>query len=59
MHHFPRLDQEIRLIVDAFDREIYGLIKTGPDKLADILRAQRRMRSVRHWPKRVKVWLTN
>ena len=59
MHHFPKLDQEIRLIVDAFDWEIYGLIKTGPEKLADILHAQRRIRSIRHWPRRAKVWLVS
>jgi hypothetical protein len=37
MHHFPGLDQEIRLIVDAFDHEIYGLIETGPGQPADIV----------------------
>ena len=59
MDHFPGLNQEIRQIVDAFNREIYGLIQTGPDMLADIRKAQRRMQSIRHWPVRVKVWLLN
>jgi hypothetical protein len=57
--HFPKLEQEICLIVKAFDGEVYGLVNTGPDQLADILRAQRRMRRMRYWPKRMKVWLTS
>jgi hypothetical protein len=57
MRLFPGLDQEIRQIVDAFNREIYGLIQTGPDVLADIRKARRRMRRMRHWPRRAKVWL--
>ena len=59
VRHFPKLKQEITLIVDAFNREIYGLIKTGPAILATILTAQRQMKKVRHWPRRVKVWLLN
>lgn len=58
LHHFPQLEQEIRLIVEAFDWEVYGLGNTGPDKLADILRAQRRMKRMRYWPRRIKVWLS-
>ena len=59
MRHFPRLDQEIRLIVDTFDRETYGLVNTGPDRLAEMMRAQRRMKNIRHWPRRMKVWLVS
>ena len=59
MDHFPGLNQEIRQIVDAFNREIYGLIQIRPDMLVDISKAQRRMKSIRHWPVRVKVWLLN
>ena len=57
MRLFPGFDQEIRQIVDAFNREIYGRVHTPPDKLADIRKAQRRMRGIRHWPQRAKVWL--
>ncbi|MEN8245379.1 MAG: DUF4129 domain-containing protein [Thermodesulfobacteriota bacterium] len=59
MRHFPRLGQEIRLIVDTFDREIYGLVKTDPDMLIEMMRAQRRMKNIRHWPRRMKVWLVS
>jgi len=54
---FPKLNQEITQIVDAFNREIYGLIKTGPGILATIVTAQRQMKKIQHWPRRVKVWL--
>jgi hypothetical protein len=57
VRHFPKLKQEITLIVDAFNREIYGLIKTGPAIIATILTAQRQMKKVQHWPRRMKVWL--
>jgi len=57
MRLFPGFHQEIRQIVDAFNREVYGLIQTTPDMLIDIKKAQRRMKSIRHWPQRAKVWL--
>ena len=57
VRHFPKLNQEIALIVDAFNREIYGLIKTGPALLATIVTAHRQMKKIQHWPRRVKVWL--
>jgi hypothetical protein len=57
MHLFPDISQDIRLIVNAFNREIYGLIKTPPDTLTDIQNAQRRMKSIRYWPQRARVWL--
>jgi hypothetical protein len=59
MRVFPDLNQEIQEIVDAFNWEIYGLFQTGPDKLAHIQKAQRRMQSMRYWPQRAKVWLLN
>lgn len=59
MRLFPKISQDIRLIVNAFDREIYGLVQTTPDMLTDIQKAQRRMKSIRHWPMRLKAWLVN
>ena len=56
---FPKLDQDIRMIVETFDREFYGQVQTAPDRVADILRAQRRMKRIRYWPRRVKVWLVS
>jgi len=57
MRLFPDISQDIRLIVNAFNREIYGLVQSTPDLLTDIQNAQRRMKSIRLWPQRVKVWL--
>jgi hypothetical protein len=56
MQHFPNLKQEIEMIVEAFNREVYGLFVTDPKILAGILSARRRMRSPRHWPSRMKAW---
>jgi hypothetical protein len=57
MQHFPNLKQEIEMIVEAFNREVYGQFVTNPKTLVRILSARRSMRSVGHWPSRIKVWL--
>ncbi len=54
--HFPKLRPEIGMIVEAFNREIYGQIATGPDNLSSLRAARRKMKSLRHWPRRMKVW---
>ena len=59
MRSFPKLSRDIWLIVETFDREVYGLIKTRPNRLTEIRKARRRMKRVRHWPRRVKVWLVS
>jgi hypothetical protein len=59
MRLFPRLSRDIRLIVDSFNQEVYGLVQTTPDMLADIQKAQHRMKNIRYWPLRAKVWLVS
>ena len=56
MQHFPKLKKEIEIIVDAFNREVYGQIVIDKRILSRILSARRRMRSLRHWPSRMRVW---
>jgi len=56
-HHFPRLQVEISLIVETFNREIYGQVRTGDRALVQVKAAHRSMLHVRHWPGRVKIWL--
>lgn len=56
MQHFPKLKKEIEMIVDAFNREVYGQIVIDKRILSRILSARRRMRSPRHWPSRMRVW---
>ncbi len=53
---FPRLKTEIEMIIEVFNREIYG--QFPPDKmvLAGIRSARGRMRNPRHWPSRVRTW---
>jgi hypothetical protein len=56
MSLFPGLGAEITLIVEAFNREVYGQ-KTIDGKLLSGLRsAHRHMKRLRHWPLRIKRW---
>ena len=56
MNCFPGLRDEIELIVDAFNREIYGQKTTGRKALSRLHSALRRMKRLRYWPSRIKVW---
>ena len=53
---FPRLKMEIEMIIEAFNREIYGQIPPDMRTLTGILSARRRMRNPRHWPLRLRAW---
>jgi hypothetical protein len=56
MRRFPQLQAEIETIIDAFNREIYGQIQSSQMILTPIQTAQRRIRSPRHWPSRMRSW---
>jgi hypothetical protein len=56
MQRFPQLRSEIEMIVNAFNREIYGLIQADGRILTRIQSSQRRMRNPRHWPSRIRTW---
>lgn len=56
MQRFPQLQSEIEMIVNAFNREIYGLIQSDRRILSRIQTAQGRMRNPRHWPSRMRAW---
>ncbi len=53
---FPRIKTEIEMIIEAFNREIYGQIPPDERDLSRIQSAQRRMRNPRHWPSRMRAW---
>jgi hypothetical protein len=53
---FPALRADIELIVDAFNREVYRQTTTDRDTLSRLCLALRRMKRLRHWPSRIKVW---
>ena len=55
-HQFPKLKEEIEMIIEAFNREIYGQIMLEQRSLFGISSALRRMRSPRHWPSRMQGW---
>jgi len=56
IHSFPKLKEEIAMIIEAFNREIYGDIETGEQALGRISSALRSMQSPRHWPARLWGW---
>ena len=53
-HHFPELKEEIEVIIQTFNMEIYGNIEIDERLLSRIRSAQRKMRSPRYWPLRLK-----
>ena len=53
---FPKHKAEINMIIEAFNREIYGEIPTEEPALRRISFALGRMRSPRHWPSRLRGW---
>ena len=53
---FPKLKEEIEMIIEAFNREVYGKIMIEKRSLAGIAAALNRMRSPRHWPSRMRGW---
>ena len=55
---FPLLHSEIGLIIEAFNRELYGQRPTDRTVLAGIQSARHRMRNPRHWPSRARAWFT-
>lgn len=55
-HQFPKLKEEIEMIIEAFNREVYGQIMIEQRSLSGISAALSRMRSPRHWPSRMRGW---
>jgi len=51
---FDGLANDIAMIVDLVNREVYGDISPGPEHRTKGRLAWRRLRSPRHWPSRVK-----
>jgi hypothetical protein len=56
MHGFPGLRSEIGLIVQAFNREVYGQRTTDRETLSRLRSALRRMKRLRYGPSRIKAW---
>jgi hypothetical protein len=53
---FPLLKQEIALIIESFHAEVYGGITLTYRQLTMASAAWFKMRSPRHWPRRLKTW---
>jgi len=53
---FPLLQTEIKLIIEAFNCELYGQRPADRTVLSGIQSARRRMRNPRHWPSRARAW---
>ncbi len=55
-HQFPKLKEEIEMIIEAFNSEVYGKIMMEQRSLCGISSALSRMRSPRHWTSRIRSW---
>lgn len=53
-HYFPELKEEIEMIIETFNMEVYGNIVIDERLLSRILSAQYKMRSPRHWLSRLR-----
>ncbi|MGD0234312.1 MAG: DUF4129 domain-containing protein [Syntrophorhabdales bacterium] len=53
---FPSLKPQIELIINAFNREVYGEVVLSGAQLATVRSAWRVLRSPFHWPSRAKSW---
>ena len=56
-HYFPALKEEIEMIIDTFNLEVYGNVVIDERRLARIRFARHKMRSPRHWLLRLRGWL--
>ncbi|OGP65549.1 MAG: hypothetical protein A2170_12970 [Deltaproteobacteria bacterium RBG_13_53_10] len=56
IHRFPVLRKNIELIIEAFNREVYGGIVLDEKQLTMAHSAWFKLRSPLHWPRRVKTW---
>ena len=55
-HHFPKAKQEIGLIVEKFNLEIYGEKTPQGETLSELKHAWRKLNSPFFWPARFKKW---
>ena len=53
---FPALKKEIDLIIEAFNREVYGGVVLNENTLAMVHSAWFRLHSPMYWPRRLKTW---
>ena len=53
-HYFPELKEEIEMIIETFNMEVYGNIVIDERLFSRILLAQHKMRSPRHWLSRLR-----
>jgi len=55
-YRFPPLKREIKLIIEAFNQEVYGEIMLDSEQRTIAQFAWRRLRSPLHWPSRLRTW---
>ena len=53
---FPSLNQDIGRIVEAFNLAVYGEVNLDDGQMNPVKLSWKRLRSVRHWPARLKSW---
>jgi hypothetical protein len=55
-NRFPVFESEIELIIQAFNREVYGEVRLNDQQAAMARLAWRKLSSPVHWPMRLKAW---
>ncbi len=55
--YFPYLENEINMIINLVQQEIYGEIKPNPSRIASGRNAKKRLRYPEFWKNRMKTWL--
>jgi hypothetical protein len=56
VRQFPTLESDIALIVELYNQTVYGLIQPDGKKIVSARHSLNRVRSVRHWPARIRTW---
>ena len=56
-HQFPALTRDIGVIVEIFNREVYGNIAPSKNQFKIAMLAWQRLRNPIYWPSRFKSWL--
>lgn len=56
--HFSDLKNEIRIISHAFQKEVFGRIRTEPEKVDAVINAKKKMKHPAYWPARLRLRLT-
>jgi len=56
IRRFPALKDDIPLLVDLYNRTVFGAVEPDRQQLHEAFRSLKRLASPRHWPARLRTW---